>query len=626
MNTASEIVAIPLNKLVPSSKYNVRKTGGLSIDDLAASIQAHGLLHNLVVTQTKGGKHEVVAGGRRLAALNKLAKEKSIPKTFDVPCRVIDGEGSTESSLAENILRQAMHPADQFEAFRSLVDQGHGIEEIASRFGATPSLVRQRLKLANIAPRLLELYRAEKITLDQLMALAITDDHAAQERVWEAAAEDWQRQPHNLRRALTASKVDAATDPRARFVGIQAYLADGGLLDRDLFQPEHEGYLTDPAKLDRLVADKLEAIAAEVRGEGWKWVEIQPVAEYPDLAKFGRIHSVYVPLTEEIRSAIQALQTEQEEIESAHADAEEYPPDVDQRMAEIESRIDELNNRPRKYHETEMAFAGAIISVGNQGEAVIHRGLVRPEDKKKVVEVSKSAANSDGNTQEPKGNDEEAKTNLSAALIEDLTAHRTVALRAALASRPDVALVAVTHALALRLCYPMEMVYGVGSALSLSSEKGVRNLESYAGIETSLAHERLDEIQIQWLKQIPEDPAEFWQWLMEQEEAVVKKLLAYCVGKTVHVIRRPFHKGDEPEFVAADQIAKAISFDMSDWWTPTGESYLGRVKRDQILEAIGEGTTETNFEDLRKMKKAELVTAAERRLAGSRWLPEILRA
>ena len=117
MNTASEVVSIPLNKLV-ASRLNVRKIGGQSIEDLTASIKAHGLIHNLVVTKaTKGDKHEVVAGARRLAALNKLAKDKVIPKTWDVPCRVVDADASTESSLAENTIRQAMHPADQFTAF-----------------------------------------------------------------------------------------------------------------------------------------------------------------------------------------------------------------------------------------------------------------------------------------------------------------------------------------------------------------------------------------------------------------------------------------------------------------------------------------------------------------------------
>jgi ParB family transcriptional regulator, chromosome partitioning protein len=295
MTNPTEIVQIPLNKL-PKSNTNVRKTGENSITELAASIQAHGLLHNLIVIKSKSDKYQVIAGSRRLAALNKLAKEKVIAKTFGVPCRVVDGEAGTETSLAENVIRTNMHPADQFDAFRSLVDKGIGVEEVAARFGVTPTTVRQRLKLAHVAPRLFELYRTDEITLDQLMALTITDDHAAQEQVWDSAQE-WQRQPQALRRALTETKVDASSDRRALLVGVEAYTQAGGQIERDLFQPQHEGYLTDTALLERLVAEKLEAIANEVRGEGWKWVEILPCANYSDLSKFERIYPVHMPVS-----------------------------------------------------------------------------------------------------------------------------------------------------------------------------------------------------------------------------------------------------------------------------------------------------------------------------------------
>ena len=195
-----------------------------------------------------------------------------------------------------------------------------------------------------------------------------------------------------------------------------------------------------------------------------------------------------------------------------------------------------------------------------------------------------------------------------------------------LATRPDVALVAVAHSLALRVCYPMEMTYEVGSALSLSSEKGGCSLESHSkNIGTSLAQTQLDEMHNQWLKRIREDPADFWQWLLDQEQTVVIDLLAFCVGQTVHAVRL-HHDGRQSRFVAADQMAQAVKLDMADWWTPTGERYLGRVKKEEILRVIGEGTSETNFEDLRKLKKGELVAAAERRLAESRWLPEILKS
>jgi ParB family transcriptional regulator, chromosome partitioning protein len=146
------IQMIPLNALV-SSPANVRKTGSkIGIDELASSIAAHGLLQNLQVRPVADDRYQVVAGGRRLAALKLLAKRKEVEKDVAVGCNVLAGEDDTEISLAENDMREAMHPADQFEAFRRLVDDGRSVEEVAKRFGATVLLVTQRLKLARVPP------------------------------------------------------------------------------------------------------------------------------------------------------------------------------------------------------------------------------------------------------------------------------------------------------------------------------------------------------------------------------------------------------------------------------------------------------------------------------------------
>src|SRR5260370_5513430 len=221
----SEIISIPLNKLVRSPR-NVRKTGGESYEDLAASILAHGLLHNLTVIEqltqkgAKSGKYEIIAGARRFAALECLASEKKISKTFAVPCKVIEASAALEASLAENTIRVAMHPTDQFVAFHGLVTSGLSVDEVAARFGVTTLFVRQRLKLANVAPRFIEAYRAGEILLEQLEALALTDDHEAQERVWESTKQDWERSAHNLRRLLTEQQV-SASDERAQVVRIK---------------------------------------------------------------------------------------------------------------------------------------------------------------------------------------------------------------------------------------------------------------------------------------------------------------------------------------------------------------------------------------------------------------------
>lgn len=271
---------ISLAKLVPSPA-NARRTGtGLGIEALAASIQAHGLLQSLVVRPALDGegqatgKYEVAAGGRRLPALKLLAKRKRIGKGAAIPCRVLDGDGvdGAEASLAENVVRLDMHPADQFEAFAALHQNrtGLGIEGIAARFGVSAHTVRQRLRLAVVSPALVQAYRDAVLTLDHMAAFAVTEDQAAQERV-HGQLQDWQRHPDAIRRLLTHALVPA-TDRRTLFVGLDAYTAAGGTVQRDLFSEDGGGWIVDTALLERLVAERMERETEAVRAEGWAWV------------------------------------------------------------------------------------------------------------------------------------------------------------------------------------------------------------------------------------------------------------------------------------------------------------------------------------------------------------------
>jgi len=280
---AQNLILVPLSQLRPSRR-NVRKTAGQSIDALAASIARVGLLQNLTVILASDGEHyEVVAGGRRLAALKLLAKKRRIPKGWDVPCLLVADGSARTVSLTENVQREAMHPADQFEAFAALVAEGRPIEDIAADFSVTPLVVQRRLKLANVSPRLMADYRADAITLDQLMALAITDDHSAQEAAFYDAP-TWQRNPSALRDRLTEREIDAHRHPLVRFVGLDAYEQAGGGIRRDLFAEGDAGvYLTDAALLERLAQDKLAGIAAEVKAEGWAWVDATPAVTHADL-------------------------------------------------------------------------------------------------------------------------------------------------------------------------------------------------------------------------------------------------------------------------------------------------------------------------------------------------------
>lgn len=201
---------------------------------------------------------------------------KSIAKTEEIACHVIEAEDAVEISLAENTVRQQMHPDDEYEAFKALADHGKGPEEIAARFGCSPMMVKQRLKLASVSPWLMEAYREGKLNLDQMIAFAVSDDHAAREQVW-ASLPNWDSSPRTIRSHLMASNVEAS-DRRVKFVGLKAYKKAGRHVLRDLFQPGHKGYLADPVILDRLVTEKLEREAGRIKAEGWQWVVITPIS------------------------------------------------------------------------------------------------------------------------------------------------------------------------------------------------------------------------------------------------------------------------------------------------------------------------------------------------------------
>ena len=273
---------IPFNKLVLSQSNVRRLKAGVSIEDLAEDIARRGLLQSLnvrPVLDAKGaetGMFEIPAGGRRYQALERLVKQKRLSKTAPVPCIVRDpgvDVSAEEDSLAENLQRVSLHPLDQFRAFKALCDQGAGEEEIAARFFVAPAVVKQRLRLASVSEKLLGVYAEDDMTLEQLMAFTVTTDHARQEQAWEALQHSYNKEPYLIRRQLTESAV-RASDRGARFVGLDAYEAAGGMVLRDLFEEDGGGWLQDVVLLDRLATEKLAAEAEKIAAEGWRWIEV----------------------------------------------------------------------------------------------------------------------------------------------------------------------------------------------------------------------------------------------------------------------------------------------------------------------------------------------------------------
>ena len=623
------LILVPLSRLVlrPTGR-NVRKTPRMSIPELAASIQRVGLLQNLIVIASADGEHyEVVAGGRRLAALKLLAKKHRISKEWEVPCLLVADGTARTASLTENVQREAMHPADQFEAFAALVAEGRPIEDIAADFSVTPLVVQRRLKLANVSPRLMADYRADAVSLDQLMALAITDEHTAQESAFYDAPQ-WQRQPSALRERLTEREIDAYRHPLVRFVGLDTYEAAGGGVRRDLFAEGDAGvYLTDAALLDRLAQDRLAGIAATVRAEGWAWVDATPGVTHADLHAFQRAPRERREPNKREAQRIEKLQARMHQLAEAvdaamDADDEDKADALQEEGETVGEQLQALEDGLQDYGQTVKAAAGAIVTIDRNGEAVIHRGLMREAEAKALRTLEKLRQGfgsvEDETESDDEGESEEApKATISDRLAQRLSAHRTAALQIEVARHPQAALAAVVHGMVQTIL--QERRYGHDLPLGVSLKVQDR-LEGMApDWPESPAAVALRELQQAWRGKLPEDSTALFAALLAMEQAELVKLLAVCVATTVDVVTprtTPHQPGAE--------LAQAVGLDMAAWWKPTAESYFKHVSKAVILDAVGEFAP-AHVTRLAKLKKADIASEAERLADGAGWMPAIFK-
>jgi ParB family chromosome partitioning protein len=622
----TDIISVPLNKLVPS-QANVRRVGRESgIEELAASIAAHGLLQNLTVRPVRDdgggetGRYEVVAGGRRLVALQQLARAKRIKKAAPVPCALHADADPVEISLAENVTQLPMHPADQYAAFATLHGDGMTADDIAARFGIAVTAVRQRMKLGAVSPALLQNYRDGGMNLEQLMTFTITDDHARQERVWSELS--WNKGRDMIRRLLTEGQVPAH-DRRALFVGCEAYATAGGTIVRDLFDEASGGFLSDPALLDRLVKEKLDAAGREIAAEGWKWVEVHPEFNYGLASGLRRVYAVAIQLAEQEQARLDALESEYEALSIQH-EGQEASPDMEATFDRLEAEIDALRGR-EAFRSEDVTRGGAFVSLGYDGKLRVERGFIRP-DHEPVAEPSGPVEEAAGPTDqigEPPGAVEDGEAEepdglgpLSDKLVEDLTTERTAALQDRLAASPDIALCAVVHALALRLFYPSS----ADSCLKIQASP----VAFGNGVGDGKAGRALATRQDEWGRRLPAGSAGLWAWIVAQDDETRRSLLAFCAARTVSAVRQPWAR--EPARVAnVDALAVAVALDMAEYWTPTAANYFSRVTKAHILNAIREAASEDDADRMAGLKKADMANEAERLLAEKQWLPGLLR-
>ncbi|GHC32616.1 chromosome partitioning protein ParB [Gemmobacter nanjingensis] len=654
--TLSSSRDIPFNKLVLSQSNVRRVKAGVSVEELAASIARRGLIQSLHVRPEldaegkETGLFEVPAGGRRYRALEHLVKQKRLNKTAPVPCIVSEASDDIlidEVSLAENIERAPLHPLDQFRAFQTLREKGMSEEEIAAAFFVDAKVVKQRLRLVSVSPSLLDVYAEDGMTLEQLMAFSVSEDHARQEKVWEAIRDGWQKEPYYIRRLLTETTV-RASDKRALFVGVGAYEDAGGCVLRDLFQQDDGGWLQDPVLLDRLVGEKLKADAETIAEEGWKWIEIAVDFPYGHTSGMRRLAGATIDLTDEERAEREKLRDEFDALEAEYAEADELPDEVDARLGEIEEALDALESRPMIYAADQMARAGVFVSIRHDGQLAVERGYVRSEDE--VVEGQEGDGAQDASVEggEPGSvqravitvggaapeteEDEEVETirPLPDRLVSELTAHRTLALRDAVATNPHVAMTALLH----RLVTDCFLPHSARGCL----EAQVREVHFPAQAEDlgeSASAKSIQDRHERWGDHIPANDAALWDWLADQDDDTRMELLAHCVSFGVNALHEkpnPYsgmgvsQHGLDVRLSQADRLARATGLDMvAVGWRPTVGNYLGRVTKPRIIEAVREGAGDWAAQLIDHLKKGDMAKEAERLLAETGWLPEPLR-
>ncbi len=615
---AFPLIPIALDNLRVSG-LNVRTGEGRSLEELAASIVAEGLLQNLTVTRAEDGAYEVVAGKLRLGALRLLRERGQLPGGLEAPpCRVVDNERATSASLAENIVRQAMHPADEFLAFQRLVDAGRSIEEIAQEFGVIPLLVQRRLKLANVAPSLFELFRQDRIALDQMMALALTDDHALQEAAWNVP-EIW-RQAHQIRARLTKEEFNIARDAAARYVGAEALSAAGVIIRQDLFSDRGDGYTSDRLMVDQLALDKLERAAEALREEGWSWVECRVAFNDWNLPELG-FSRITVGSDERNLPAAERerLQTLQSELDELRESSEDYDDDAAERDDALEAEIEALRERARAFTPEQRAAAGAIVTIAANGTLEVHRGLVRKGSAKADTTrggASDRLADAGGSAAPAK---KAAKTDLSAPLVQRLQAQRTAIVQLAMLDAPHAAMAVLVNAL-LATVAPGGAMRGPCRI----RHEGPGDLRQAADELPLMRHFiTLQERKSALLDTLPK-PSERFDWLLAQSPETLDELLTLAVALSIDTSDAA-HGGSRAEKAAMESLVAALGIDFAAHWSATKETFLGHVPRAVIEQAVREARDAKEVEKLAGKKKPELVEAAEHLLADTGWLPKPLR-
>ena len=612
------------------SSTNVRKTAAsdAAAAELEASISAHGLLENLLVrplgTDTDTvQRYAVIAGARRLSALQRLARDGVLAPDHPVPCRLIDEDADErELSLVENVVREPMHVADQVEAFAVLAEAGMTRAAIATRFGVSERTVEQRLRLGSAAPSLLDAYRDEQISLDTLMAFTLTSDPEHQLAVW-ALFEGQRHRPSawDIRRLLTEERVQG-NQGISRFVGLEAYEAAGGAYSRDLFA-EDDGsdvWFDDPALLHTLATEKLEAAAAELRTE-WAWVEPRLDVDWNTTAHYANVYPEPGSPTDEERGELERLNTRRAELDNL--DDDDWTDALSAEAGAIEQRLDELDDlldARAAYRPEHKAIAGCIVTIAHHGALRVIDGLVRPDDARALADDDE-----DNTVRAPlaaptdPARKARERAGVGAGLADDLRAIRTGDVKAHLSRDFEAAFDLLLFQLARGVFrggyHAGALDIGVHETIERPTVRGNDTpFPELDAREAALSAERTH-LNLGWLHAA--DDGDAFERLCALSDAEKQCLFAACVARTVKG-QLAFEHGARPEL---EHTIARLDIDFAARFRPNAELFWKRVVKNRILAIARQTLGEAWAQAHARFKKAELADAMEEAFAAGDGAP-----
>ncbi|ENN1818265.1 ParB/RepB/Spo0J family partition protein [Escherichia coli] len=599
----TEEVSVPLDSLI-KSPLNVRTVpySAESVSELADSIKGVGLLQNLVVHALPGDRYGVAAGGRRLAALNMLAERDIIQADWPVRVKVIPQELATAASMTENGHRRDMHPAEQIAGFRAMAQEGKTPAQIGDLLGYSPRHVQRILKLADLAPVILDALAEDRITTEhcQALALALENDTARQVQVFEAACQSgWGGKPEvqTIRRLVTESEVAVAGNSKFRFVGADAFSPDE--LRTDLFSDDGDGYV-DRVALDAALLEKLQAVAEFLReAEGWGWCagRMEPVGECREDARaYRNLPEPEAVLTEAEDERLNELMARYDALENQCEESD---------LLAAEMKLIDCMAKVRAWTPEMRAGSGVVVS-WRYGNVCIQRGVqLRSED-----DVADDADRTE------QGLESASVEEISLPLLTKLTSERTLAVQAALMQQPDKSLALLAWTLCLNVFD--SKAHSSPARIRLACEHYALTSDAPSGKEGAAFMALMAE-HSRFAALLPEGWERDMTTFLSLSQEVLLSLLSFCTACSLNGVqtRECGHTSRSP----LDSLESAIGFHMRDWWQPTKANFFGHLKKPQIIAALNEAGLSGAARDAEKMKKGDAAEHAEFHMKDNRWVP-----